>query len=245
MYPLKRLTACVAGLVLLGGSAPAQEAQTKQPATVTASATARVYRSPDYLDVTFGVVILKPTAGEAQTTASTTMESALKAVKALNLSGAEYQTGSVDLSPQYNDYRDMAERRIVAYRATNTVRVRTTDLSAAAKLIDAATKAGANSVDSVEFGLKEHLAAREEAIGQAAKAAARKASVLAESLHVQCGKIVNVSESSPTYGYWSRAAQVQSNVSFEGAPPPGEGAFEPGKVEVSVTVTLVCEIAPQ
>lgn len=213
-----------------------------RPSTVTASATARVYRTPDYLDVVLGVVTLKTSAGEAHKEASTRMEAIVAALKGLNLAGAELQTGTVDLSPQYTEYRQGAERQIVSYEATNMLRVRTTDLKAVAKLIDTAMKAGANRVDSVEFGLKEYLAAREEALGMAAKAAKRKASVLVAALDAKLGRIVSLSESSPTYYYANRLAQVQSNVGGEGGPPPGEGAFEPGKVEVLVTVTIECEI---
>lgn len=217
---------------------------------VSASGTARVYRTPDYLDIIVGVVEMKPTAGEAQTGASTRMEAILVALKALNLTGAEYQTGTVDLSPRYNDYyREQTEQKIIGYTAVNTLRVRTTDLKAAARIIDAALKAGANRIDSVIFGLKQYLDAREEALTLATKAAKRKATVLVEALDAKLGKVLRVNEDSAPMYFGNRyAAQVQtSNIAMDGgqAPLPGEDAFEPGKVEVVVTVTLTCEIKDQ
>ncbi len=222
---------------------PAASPTPAQPGAVSTSATARVYRAPDYLDVYLGVEISAATAQEAQKNCAAAMEKALAALKAMNLEKYEPQTGTVTLQPRYNDnYRDQSERRIVGYTATNTVRVRTTDLKASARVIDAALTAGANRVDGISFGIKEYLAAREEALDMAAKAARRKAVVLAGALDQKLGRITSMSESSPG-GFYSgnRWAQVQTaNVASEGA--PGEEAVVPGQIEVTVTVSLTYEL---
>lgn len=212
-----------------------------QVSTVTASATARVYRTPEYLDVIIGVETIAPTASEAQASCTATMEKALTALKALNLDKYEPQTGTVSLQPRYNSYRDESERRIVGYTALNTVRVRTTDLKASARIIDEALKAGANRVDSVSFGIKEYLAAREEALTMAVKAAKRKAQVIASALDQHLGKVQSVNESSPAYFYggMNRMAQVQTaNVAGGGSGETAEESVVPGQIEVVVDVTI-------
>lgn len=216
-----------------------------QAGVVNTSATARVYRTPDYLDIYLGAEVFAGTAQEAQAKCAEAMEKTLAALKALSLDKYEPQTGTVTLQPRYNDnYRDQSERHIIGYAATNTVRVRTTDLKASARIIDAALKAGANRVDGISFGIKEYLAAREEALAMAAKAAKRKAEVLAGSLDQRLGRITSMSESSPSYNYGgNRLAQVQTaNVAPEGA--PGDEAVVPGQIEVTVTVNLTYEIDP-
>lgn len=214
---------------------------------VTASGTARVYRTPDYLEVVVGVQDMKPTASEAQASATSRMEAALVALKALKLEEVDFKTGTVELTARYNDHsRDGIEPKVLGYSAVNTMRVRTKDLKAAAKIIDTALKAGANRVDSVYFGLKEYLEAREEALTLAVKAAKRKAGVMVAALDSRLGRVVSVSEdASSRYGYWSSNYNAQTTGSMNDGEPAGqgEGAIEAGKVEVVVTVTLVCEIA--
>lgn len=225
------------------GQQPAAAAAAPQAGVVSTSATARVYRDPDYLDLYLGVEIFATTAQEAQNKCAEAMEKTLAALKAMNLEKYEPQTGTVSLQPRYNDnYRDQSERRIIGYTAMNTVRVRTTDLKASARVIDAALTAGANRVDGISFGIKEYLAAREEALAMAAKAAKRKAEVLAGALDQKLGRVTSMSESSPVYyGGMNRMAQVQTaNVAAEGA--PGEEAVVPGQIEVTVTVGLTYEV---
>jgi uncharacterized protein YggE len=213
----------------------------EQPSTVTASASARVYRTPDYLDVQLAVETIAPTAQEAQASCTQTMEKVLTSLKALNLDKYEPQTGTVTLQPRYNSYNREEDRRIIGYTAVNTIRVRTTDLKASARVIDEALKAGANRVDGIAFGIKEYLAAREEALAMAVKAAKRKAEVIAGALDQRLGKVLTVNESSPSYYYpMSRMAQVQMTnaAGGEAAAPPGEDAVVPGQIEVVVDVSL-------
>lgn len=206
---------------------------------VTSNGTARVFRVPDYLEIYLSVSTLKPTAGDAQADATQRMEAVVKAVKGLQLAGEDLQTGTVDLSPRYNEQRNDNEPRIVGYSAVNTLRVRTSDLKTAARIIDVALKAGANQINSVEFGLKQFLEAREAALEQAVQAAQRKAKVMAGALGLQLGPVMSVSESGGVQPYF--ANRMTANFAqAEGAPAgSGEGAFEPGKVEVTATVTLV------
>lgn len=215
------------------------ESATATENIVTANGTARVYREPDYLEIFLSVSTLKATAGDAQADATQRMEAVVKALKGLQLPGEELQTGSVDLAPRYNNQRDDAEPRIVAYNASNNLRVRTSDLKAAARIIDAGLKAGANQINSVEFGLKEYQEAREQALGQAVLAARRKAKAMAGALDLQLGPVLSVSESGgvqPFYPNRMTANFAQAEGAFGGG---GEGAFEPGKVEVTASATLV------
>ncbi|MFT3686585.1 MAG: SIMPL domain-containing protein [Phycisphaerales bacterium] len=234
----------ILGLTLLAAPASARAqapaAPTRETSTVTSSASARVYRTPDYLDVQLAVETIAPTAQEAQATCTQTMEKALAALKALNLDKYEPQTGTVTLQPRYNNYRDDSERKIVGYTAINTIRVRTADLKASAKVIDTALTAGANRVDGISFGIREYLSAREEALTMAVKSAKRKAEVIATALDQRLGKVLTVNESSPSYYYpVNRMAQVQSaNMAGGETGHPGEDAVVPGQIEVVVDVSI-------
>ncbi|MCC6322671.1 MAG: SIMPL domain-containing protein [Phycisphaerales bacterium] len=212
-----------------------------RPGEVSARATARVYRRPDHLDIVIGIETVATTAGEAHQECATKMEAVLKAVKDMNLDKADLKTGTVGLSPRYErrNYEEGTPAKIIGYTAINTVRVRTADLKAAPRIIDVALKNGANRVDGLEFGIKEVLEAREEALRMATRAAKRKAQVMAESLETSLGRIVSISETTQQFGGWrghSNLAQVQ--MANDSGPVPGEESIEPGQIEIVVDVVL-------
>jgi hypothetical protein len=211
---------------------------------ITAAGTARVYRSPDHLTVTVGVFRDAAEAGAAQEQAGAAMAKVVAAVKKLELSGAEFQTTAVRLDARYGRDRDGESGGIIGYRGEMSLTIRTGDLKAAARIIDAAMKSGANRVGGVEFGIKEAIAAREEALKLAMQAAKRKAAVMAEGLEVRLGHVVNAGEESQRYG--SRMSQMTSNFAREGGEggSAAEGAFEAGKVEVWAEVSVTFAVEP-
>lgn len=215
--------------------------------TISANARATVSVAPDYLDVYLGVERFAATAGEAYRDVSGTMDGVIKALKALDLPGVELQTTNVDLNPRYErrDHGDDRPPVIIAYGGGNTLRVRTTDLNAAARIIDAAIGAGANKVESVSFGVKEVLAVRERALEQAVKAADRKAQVMMRAAGCKRVRLLNVTESSGDVWANRRFANVAAQVvSVEGGGDGGDHAsIEPGSIEVSVSVTVAYEVA--
>lgn len=225
------------------GAAPAATAT--QETTLSVNGIGKVERVPDYLDVTVGIVEDQSTASEAQAAAEAIMAKLVADVRALNLAGVELQTGTVSLEPRYEERANyQAIPKIVGYRAAISIRVRTTDLPAASKIIDTSLKAGANQVQSVTFGIKEALEAREEAIKLAGKAAKRKAATLAEALDLKLGRVITASsfaQQTPWYpmNRMSNLAQVAS--STEGG-SDGE-AVVPGKIEITaeVSVTFAAE----
>lgn len=219
-----------------------------KPTTISTNGTARVYRTPDYLDVSIGVALSATTAGEAQKNASTAMEQSMAAIKALNLEGMELQTGDVRLEPRYDDRPGVPYdmREIIGYVATMSVRVRTEDIKAAAKIIDAGLAAGANRVEYVNFGVHAALEAREEAIRLAAQAAKRKAGVLAESLDLRVTRVESANSNASVYGMWGGRNYsnllAQNSSSREGAGASEEGdPVAPGKIEIYAEVSVTYE----
>lgn len=218
-----------------------------KPGEVTARGTARVYRKPDHLDVVVGVETIATTAGESHRDCATKMEAVLRAIKEMSLDKLDLKTGTVDLSPRYErrDYEVGAPAKIIGYGAVNTVRVRTSDLKAAPRIIDAALKSGANRVDGVMFGIKEVVEPREEALRMATRAAKRKATVMAESLDVALGRVVSITETTQQFGGWSnRGNLAQVQMANESGPVAGEESIEPGMIEIVVDVMLTYELKP-
>ena len=226
----------------------------RKETSIFSTGTARVTRTPDFVDVTIGVAADEKTALAAQTSAVKIMEATTAAIRAMNLDGMELQTGSVQLSPRY-DRRpsDESESRLIGYTAAITLRVRTKDLHSPANVIDAALAAGCNRVESVEFGLTAAIEAREEAVKLATKAAKRKALVMADALDLKIKRVVNASTSSGYWGGWyggnryanQAISQMASSGDSSGG-PEDKSPLVPGKIEIwaEASVTFGAEGAP-
>lgn len=237
-------TLAAAPALALGEPAAPAVAEPQGP-TLTASGTAKVQRAPDYVRIVCGVTITGATASEAQAKAMATMEAATKAVKGLNLSEEYLESDRVQLAPVYRrDSGYETTREIIGYNASITMVVRSADLQCGPRVIDAALGAGCNSIDSLEFGVKEALAAREEAIALAAKAAKRKAGVLAGALGLRLVAITSADTNSPQ-GSWgaNRFSNLAQSVSTDGGGEGREEGFNPGMVEIWATVNVTYSVA--
>jgi uncharacterized protein YggE len=228
-------------------AAPEANAGTvNEESRVVSQGRAVVSRVPDYVDVVVGVEITADSASDAQAQCTKAMEEVIKAVKALNLPGIELRSGRIELGPRYNDFdprNNGGPRKVIGYNAVNTLRVRTTDLKAPPRTIDAALKAGANRVDMVSYAIKEALAAREEALALATAAAARKAGVLAGALNTRLGRVVTVTESGGGNSYMAQN-RVSKFAAESDAPVTGD-SVEPGTIDISVDVTVEFALVPK
>jgi len=154
---------------------------------VTGEADSKV--PPDTAVVVLSVVTQSRGALDAQQQNARKSEAVIGAVKAAAGPNPEVETSDYALAPQ-RDY-DGRMPRIVGYEARNTVSVTTSTLDAVGAVIDAATGAGANSVEGVSFILRESNAARGKALGDASRQAMQKAEAMAAAMN---GRIVRVIE---------------------------------------------------
>ncbi len=230
----------LAALAQTGDHQPATTAET----TISSTGSGRVDRVPDFVDVVVGIEAQDKMAVPAQAQSEGVMKAAVAAIGELGLAGQELQTGTVQLIPRYDNrpYGDEA-RKIVGYSAMITIRVRTTDLTSVARIIDAALGAGANRVEGVQFGIKEAIAAREEAIKLATHAAKRKAQVIAEALDLRLGRVIEATTSSAQNYGWYSANRVSNMMAQQVAneaqgPSDDQSAVVPGKVEVWAEVSV-------
>lgn len=227
---------------LSGISAAAATAET----TINVNGTARVYRTPDYVDINVSVISHKESAGEAHGDASAKMSKVIETVKKLNLEKIELQTGSVRMWPRYvtrkTGREDIPQEEVlVGHSAEISLRIRTSDIGSVPRALDAAIGAGADRVDEVEFGVREVIAAREEAIRLATQAAVRKARVLAESLDLRMGRIITAGTTTQQNAWWGRHSnRMMSQMAggMEQGGGDGESPVVPGQIEIWAEVNL-------
>ncbi len=126
--------------------------------TISVTGSATTFISPDQLNVQFGVDTQSKTAQDAINANSQAMNAIVSAVENLGITQDEISTASFTISPVYNDSNpypvDASHKPVlVGYMVSNTLLIKTTKLSLAGNIIDAAVGAGANRVDDVSFSL--------------------------------------------------------------------------------------------
>ncbi len=206
------------------------------PRSVRATAEATVNATPDQARMNVAVVSQAATAEQAASENATKTDQVLAALRAALEQGAEVKTVGYTLSPNYVYPREGGEPKVTGYTATNTVLVKTGDLKKVGAVIDAAIRAGANQIQSLQFTLKDDTAVQAAALKEAARLARGRADAIASGLGVTVTGVLNAEEGGATvrpimYDASSlRTAEAQTPI-------------EPGMVEVRATVTLTVGIS--
>ena len=198
-----------------------------------------VTSSPDTAVLSLAVVTQNASASEAQAENASRTDAVVRAVRAAAGAGAEVKTGGYSLQPQFV-YKEGAAPVITSYVARNNVVVTTGELSKVGAVIDAASRAGANSVDGLSFILRRDEQARGQALAGATQAAMGKARVIAEALGGRVVRILEVQEGSLyrppvpiVRGTAGRMAEMQASA---------DTPVEVGSLDIRAQVQLVAEV---
>src|SRR5436190_23981303 len=182
--------------LLLALSSCARKPNKTTKVTVAGEATTRV--EPDTATLTISVATPSGQPVRAQQENASKSKAVADAVKA-KAAAAEIKTSDYTLQPQY-DYRDNKLPKIVGFNARNSVIVTMTDLQGVGAVIDAASQAGANSIDGISFTLKQTSPARGQALAEATQQAMNKANSIAQALGGHVSRVVEDSEAATVGG---------------------------------------------
>lgn len=182
------ISTCVA-LLLVAGCSKKSNHTTK--VTVAGEAVTRV--EPDTAMLSLSVVTQSPQAVTAQQENARKSDAVANAVKSIAGANAEIKTSDYTLQPQY-DPRDSRLPKIIGYDARNSVIVTMSDLKGVGAVIDAASRAGANSIDGISFVLKQTSPARGQALADATRQAMNKANSIAQALGGRVLRVVEENE---------------------------------------------------
>lgn len=233
-------------MIVIAATATAVSAQEREPRpapatvpTLTVTGSGEVFAAPDEATVRLGVTRQASTAAAAQEQVNRTAEAIQAAVARMNVPRERVQTSQLTLFPVFAPQRPEAveEPRIVAYRASNIITVRLTNLTQAGSVIDAGLKAGANQLDSLQFGLRNDREARQKALVEAIEDARAKARTMATALEASLVRVVEVQEG----GFITRPpvfAEAAMAMRRGDAGTP----VSPGEVNISATVTIRYQI---
>ena len=237
---MKLVKSLVAGgiglaLVVTLGCGKNQTRTTK--VTVAGEATTKV--EPDAAVIVLSVVTQNAQAITAQQENARKSEAVINAIKNTAGPNAEIKTSDYALQPQY-DYRYNRLPKIVGYDARNSVIVTIADLKNVGAAIDAASSAGANSVDNVSFILRQTSPARGQALSDATHQAMNKAQSIAQALGGRVLRVVEENESATITG--DRVMEYEATLGNNGDLRKNTTPITSGQLNIKSNVQLIVEI---
>ena len=228
-------------LIIFAGVASAQPTERPpRPPSVTAQGEAVITAEPDQAQIDIGVVTQARNALDAAKENAEKLVRVMAEVKKFLGKDDEVKTANYSLNPNYR-YPQGGKPEIVGYTATNMLQIKTGALENVGKLIDAAMRSGANTIQRLLFTLKDEHSAQLQALRLASTRAKAKAEAMANALGLRIVKVLSVTENErgvrPIIMPQPRVTQMETAAS---APTP----VEPGTIEVRSSVTLTAEVGP-
>jgi uncharacterized protein YggE len=203
--------------------------------SISLSATGAVKTTPDKVDISTGVTTEANTAREALDKNTSAMAKVIEALKGEGIDPKDIQTTNFSVNPVYQHTTDGKLPVIVAYRVTNQVRITLHDTGKLGGILDKVVSLGANEIDSIEFGVEEPEALKDEARKLALKNVTDNAKLYAEAAGVELGPILSISEEESSYQ--PRFAPAATRTEMAKAVP-----IEAGTASVEVRVRVTWEI---
>ena len=207
---------------------------TQNTEVVSVSGTSTIKVDPDRAVFYVSVQSLKDTAEAAQVDNSKRTQAVIDALLAAGLDKKALETQN------YNIYRreDWSEQgsKFKGYQADNTIKVTVDDMTKVGTYIDKAVNNGADSIQSVNFELKEATQKIKyaEAITKAGTDAQEQAKTLAASVGAKLGKIVRVSGSNSNY----YPMPIYKDLMVASSGRAAEVPIVPQQLDVTATVSV-------
>jgi uncharacterized protein len=212
---------------------------TQQPvSSIRVTGDAKISARPDRVQIDIGVTTRAPHSEDAAAQNARAVEAVLAAVRKASGPTATLRTVNYSLHPDYQYHSGGGEPTLTGYTASNVVQVTLDDLAKIGGAIDAATQAGANQVQGIQFTLRDQDAVRAEALRTAAQRARAEADVLAQALGLKVLRVLTVEENTP------RITPVRVFAAARSAAAEAATPVEAGTLDVTANVTLTVEVGP-
>ena len=235
-----RIVAFVAVLSLISASPATADATS--PPTLSVDGSGSVMVKPDVASLSVSVARSAARSAVALSAANLRVGAIVAAIRAAGVPKAGIQTNSIDVSrgtarvgpPKH-------QHRVRRYTATESLSI-TSTTSIVGRVIDAATRAGADSINGPDFSFSDPSAGEVAATKAALADARRRGNAAAASLGYRVTGVQSVD--------LNPQSTVVSPVSAGGAAPGASPSpssptnIHPGAEEVDATVAIVYTIAP-
>jgi uncharacterized protein len=202
-------------LALAPVALPASAHDQPDKRTISLSASGIVKTTPDMVEIATGVTSEAPSARGALDQNTAAMTKVVEALKAEGIEPKDIQTANFSVGPIYEerpvDRPNGKAPAVVGYRVTNQVRITLHDTGKLGAILDKVVSLGANQIDSIEFGVSEPEALKDEARKLALKNVTDNAKLYAQAAGVTLGQILTITEEESSYQprYMPAAASME------------------------------------
>ena len=211
---------------------------TEKKATFDVDGEGKVTAIPDTAEINLGIQVNKPTVEAAQKEANEKINKITDELKKLGIEEKFIKTINYSLYPEY-DYR--AGQKIVGYNVNITLKIKVKDFDKINQVIDTATSLGANQIGNLSFTIDDEKLEelKMEARKQAIEKAKKKAKEIANAAGLKLGRIVNISESTPSNSYYPSPLLRKTDIG--GIGEEQKTGIQPGESEITVSIILSYE----
>lgn len=214
---------------------PARAHDEVQKRTISLVGTGAIKTAPDKVDISTGVTSEAASAREALDKNIAAMTKVVEALKEDGIDPKDIQTTNFSVGPFYEQKAEGHAPVVVGYRVNNQVRITLHDTGKLGAILDKVVSLGANQIDSIEFGVEEPEALKDEARKLALKNVTDNAKLYAEAAGVKLGPIFSISEEESSYQ--PRFAPAATRMEMSKDVP-----IEAGTASVEVRVRVTWEI---
>ena len=174
------------------GFANAQEVRPTPPQIVTTSV-GEVRVAPDRATISLGVQSRATTAGEAAAQNSRKQRAVIDAIKARGIATEQITTSNFSVIPETRyDREGQAPPKTTSYLVINTVTAEIRKIDLVGPVIDAALAAGANQVNSLNFGVTAVDSVRRVALAAAVAKSRADADAMARAAGGSIGSLLEI-----------------------------------------------------
>lgn len=222
------------------------ETKTSDMKTLESNGDSTIEVMANKVSIMIGYDSRNSTADAAQEDNKIVSAKIISALESAGLNKSDVETMYYNVGPEY-DWSD-GKQTLKGYLATHTLKISTTQVDKIGKFIDAAVRAGANRIDSIDYELttdKENEL-KAQVLKTAAENARAKADAIASGSGTKIVKLVSVQDTSYNYAPWNyRLDYAVSAESKAGGAMPVVNVptqVETGKVTITASVRTVYQL---
>jgi uncharacterized protein YggE len=208
------------------------------PRTLTVTGAGQISLQPDMATIYMGVHTETPSAAESVSQNNVQTQKLIDALKSAGVDAKDIQTMNFSIY-QNSQYGPDGKPTSTNYAVDNTVYLTVRKLDKLGDLLDAAVRAGANNINSIQFDVADKTKAMSDARAEAVKAAKKQADELAAAAGVTLGNIQSIQyyDASPTPVFQGKGMGGGAAMNADMAVP-----INPGQMQITATVTMAYEL---
>ena len=202
--------------------------------TLTVTGSGMVTLTPDVAYIYIGVHTENVSVAEAVAENNTKAQAVATAIKGFGVEEKDIQTTNFSIWPQ-DQYDDKGNKSGTIYNVDNTVYITVRDLTKIGDLLDASIRAGANTINSIQFDVADKTEALSQARKAAVENAQKQAQELVDATGVKLGDVQTISyyDSTPLSADYGKGG---------GAMAASSVPVSSGQYQLTTTVTIVYEL---